>query len=571
VKDCLTRNWLAVLLVLFGALTVAAPVYALGIDSAVSGVVHDAHGTPQMGVLIQLLTPDATAVATAFTDNHGRFLIPAVLPGQYSLRATAAFFLPASRERFRLRAGAQSVVNLTMSTLFETESWLPTQSRRADEPSDDWKWTLRAAANRPLLRLVDTEDGLTVSSSAEHGHKAESQTRVSVLSGDGDFGHGGVHQQLLVSRMMEDEDGAVLLADIGTPQTPYNGAPSAEVTTGYERRTPLGGSTRMVVSYQSHPELSTGSANGVQTMRLASAQRLAFGDLVQVDAGTLLLAERLAATQIYSAPFVHVSVRAPGMVIEYGYATSRDLQTSDDLDRLQPQVVALANAQGRPLNPDGAHHQLSLSRKLGKRVLEVSAYTGRQHTGSLSGSGILATADVETQPVVVDPTTATFRLATAGYAEHGVSAELTQPVTQALSVWAAYDLGTALTLPFAAPVSLAAAQTNLQASVNSSASLGIRGTVGRTGTALRAQYRWQPRHTLTQVNSYGTAEQDAYLSFYLRQKVLSCRWLPDGMDAVIQATNLLEQGYLPVLAADGHTLYLADVPRSVQGGLAFNF
>jgi hypothetical protein len=43
------------------------------------------------------------------------------------------------------------------------------------------------------------------------------------------------------------------------------------------------------------------------------------------------------------------------------------------------------------------------------------------------------------------------------------------------------------------------------------------------------------------------------------------------MYAVVEATNLLEQGYQPVLAPDGHTLFLAQVPRAIQCGLAFNF
>jgi hypothetical protein len=31
-------------------------------------------------------------------------------------------------------------------------AWLPIERRSADEPDDDWKWTLRSTANRPLLR-----------------------------------------------------------------------------------------------------------------------------------------------------------------------------------------------------------------------------------------------------------------------------------------------------------------------------------------------------------------------------------------------------------------------------------
>jgi hypothetical protein len=36
-------------------------------------------------------------------------------------------------------------------------------------------------------------------------------------------------------------------------------------------------------------------------------------------------------------------------------------------------------------------------------------------------------------------------------------------------------------------------------------------------------------------------------------------------------TNLLAQGYQPFLSADGHTLFLAQSPRTIQAGLSFTF
>ena len=49
-------------------------------SAAISGVVRDSHGTPQMGALIELLSTDATMVASARTDDHGRYIIRAVIP-----------------------------------------------------------------------------------------------------------------------------------------------------------------------------------------------------------------------------------------------------------------------------------------------------------------------------------------------------------------------------------------------------------------------------------------------------------------------------------------------------------
>jgi hypothetical protein len=62
-----------------------------------------------------------------------------------------------------------------------------------------------------------------------------------------------------------------------------------------------------------------------------------------------------------------------------------------------------------------------------------------------------------------------------------------------------------------------------------------------------------------------------YLSFYVRQAVRWGNRLPPGLEATVDVTNLLAQGYLPFLSADGRTLFLAQSPRAIQGGVSFTF
>jgi hypothetical protein len=47
--------------------------------------------------------------------------------------------------------------------------------------------------------------------------------------------------------------------------------------------------------------------------------------------------------------------------------------------------------------------------------------------------------------------------------------------------------------------------------------------------------------------------------------------LPPGLEATIDVSNLLAEGYQPFLSADGQTLFLAQSPRTIQGGLSFTF
>jgi hypothetical protein len=553
----------------------AAVAGAASPDAAVSGVVRDAHGTPQMGALVVLMNTASSTIASAFTDDHGRYLMPSVLPGRYQVRATAAFFAPANKPNIRLQAGAQAVVNLTMNTLFEVESWLPAQRRMADEPADDWKWTLKATASRPLLRLTDPsdpDDGQSISSSGESRRKAIDQGRVMVLSGDGVFGEGGTHQVVVLNRTIENNDSAMFRADVGDPVSPYPSGGSVAVSAGYERRSMFGGSTRLVSIVQSHPEMMDAGTAGFEVLELASTQQIELGDLVEIDAGTLMEAEKLERTRVMSRPFLHATVR-PGdnVIVEYRYARSRELEGSEDLDRLKPAVAVLSDAQGRPLDPDAGHNEVAVSRKLGdKRVVTFAGYADRFNAATLTGGGAIDRSAIESMPMIADPTTGTFRFAGPAYKAKGVSVTYVEPITPALSAVFEYDLGTAL-VNDGGPTSLADLPAHLATKAEPAIRGALRGNIARTGTALKAEYRWQPINTITPVNAYNATPNQAYLTLFVRQRLWAGRFLPSGLDAVVEATNLLEQGYQPVLAPDGKTLFLAQVPRAIQAGLAFNF
>jgi hypothetical protein len=57
----------------------------------------------------------------------------------------------------------------------------------------------------------------------------------------------------------------------------------------------------------------------------------------------------------------------------------------------------------------------------------------------------------------------------------------------------------------------------------------------------------------------------------VRQSLRLGNLLPPGLDATIDVTNLLAQGYRPFLSDDGQMLFLAQAPRTIQAGLAFTF
>src|ERR1035441_253505 len=106
-------------------------------NAAVSGVVRDAQGVAQMGAMVEVLAAGSVSVATAFTDIYGRYRIANLVPGKYQVRATAALFVPASRNNLRLSMGMRATVNLTLSMLADPAAWLPVERRKADERSEE--------------------------------------------------------------------------------------------------------------------------------------------------------------------------------------------------------------------------------------------------------------------------------------------------------------------------------------------------------------------------------------------------------------------------------------------------
>ncbi len=542
--------------------------------AAVAGVVLDLHGTPQMGALVELMRVDATVVAYTFTDVHGRYVLSATAPGQYQLRASAAFLLPAVRTNLRLSPNMRAVANLTLTALVEIGNWFPAERRAASEAGDDWRWTLRSAASRPLLKVAGDEDEADVSSSGpEHISAASEQGHLTVMTDEGSFGSGGTHQALTLGRSEASGRAEVLRANLGVSPS-MGDAASVAVNAGYQRQAPFGGETRVVAGYASQPEVSAPGASGLRSVTLASSERMAFGDAVMIDAGTLLSAERLMASRVKAAPFLRAVVTpAAGFALMYRYAAAPELQSSEDMDNIQITPEILSDAHGRPVALSGSHQELAASHTVENDTQTVSVYIDTLPFVALQGGGNLSARELVGLPVAADVSTGTFRVAVHGYTAHGVSFSwthsLTHSLTPALATTFGMDLGSALARGDA-PLALGNIEAGVHTRVSPAVSASLHGTSVRTGTSFRAVYRWQPAGTLNAVNVYNAAPEQAYLSCLLRQKLWSGRRL-QGVNAVIEATNLLEEGYQPMVGPDGETLFLAQVPRTLQAGLSFSF
>ena len=556
-------------------LTFASGICSAASTAAVSGVVRDTQGVAQMGAMVQVLAAGSASVATAFTDMYGRYRIANLVPGKYQVRATAALFVPATRSNLQLATGMRATVNLTLNMLSDPTAWLPAKRRTADEPTDDWTWTLRSSANRPILRMLDDGEIVLMSDNGhENGSKGPAKRRVAVAGGSGGFGQGGEHSLLAVDRQNQNGTDLMLRTNVAVSQDGRTA--TTEMGAGYQRRGPLGNASRMVANYASHPEMSTTGGSGMQVVRVANAQRMELGDGIDVEAGGTVYAIHMVGNAVASRPFLKVAVH-PGEVwaVEYKLATSRDLQGFAGLDSIDAELPVAVMADGKLAVEGGTHQEISYSRKLGGGAITAAAYHDDIDHPVIAGTGRMGPAELglggRSSGVVMDTLTDSFRFLGAGYSSNGVRLTVSEPLTS--SLWAAleYASGTALTPGDVTAETLPELTANMHTGLGEAVTGALKGQIQQTGTKLRASYRWQPRHLVTPVNSYGTLSDQAFLSFYVRQAV---RWgdkLPQGLEATVDVTNLLAEGYRPFLSADGRTLYLAQSPRTVQAGLSFTF
>lgn len=561
-------------------LTTASIGEAVGQGAAISGVVRDAQGVAQMGALVQVLANDSSMVGTAFTDLHGRYLVAHLVPGKYDVKASAALFVPATRGNLQLRPGARAIVNLTLNTLFEPTAWLPAERRKADEPDDDWKWTLRSAANRPILRLVEDGNSMEISSSLTESSRPIGKARAAVTAGDGGFGSNGLHNVLMLNRVLDDGASMVVRTDYGTTGRPYTGGPSTEISTGYARQLGFAGAARTLVSYQSHPEMvGSGNTSGLGAIQMASAQRMQLGDMVDAEVGSAVYIVRASTAYANAArPFVKLTAHpTAAWTMGYRMATSQEMQSFDAMDAVQQEIPVAIISQGRVQTARGVHQELSVGRKAGHGVIQVAYYLDSLDRVMVAGGGALTTADIQgvsdspTGGILADATTGDFRVLGSGYKARGVNVTLSEPLSPGMWVALAYSNGAALTAKGDGLLTLADVATDLTPQMAQSMTVALKGRVVRSGTKVRAAYRWQPARLVTAVDPYGAFGDQAYFSCYLRQAIRLGDLLPAGLEATVDVTNLLAQGYRPVETADGHTLFLAQAPRTVQGGLAFTF
>ena len=557
--------WILVLL--------ALPAAAADKPGSISGYVRDSHGVPQMGAVVEIFTTSAAQTVRAFTDANGHYSARNLLPGVYDVKVSAVSFLPSLRESVALPAGTHRVVNLTLNTLFEALQLLP-QQRSAAEEDDDWKWTLRSIANRPILRLRD--DGpLVVVSRSESKDDRSLKAQVILLAGSDSDGYGGspdMGTAFTVERSLFTSDTLSFDGNLGYGE----GNPAGALRASYSRSMPDGSRPELAVTFRRFA--SPGSAlkdAALQALSVSLQDSTAVGDFLEFQYGgefqAVQFMGRVAAFQPWGSADLHVS---PNTVLEYRYATSEPStrpakgfeSAPADLSESGPRM-SLAGSQ--PQLERAHHHEVSLSRRLGKNALQVAVYSDRISNAALTGVGDV-TAD--SGVFLPDVYSGTFTYNGGNFETRGVRAVVQRKFGHGITGTVDYAFGGVLTVD-RVNLSWEDADAALRTELRHSAAFKMAGAVPGSHTRWIASYRWTSGSALTPVDMFDASpgQTDPYLSFFLRQPLPQLSFLPGRMEALVDVRNLLEEGYVPVLGQDGHTIYLVQSARSIRGGVAFNF
>jgi len=560
-------------LVFFTALIAlsAAPVQGAA-PGSVSGMVRDSAGVPQIGAVVQLLRPDLSVLASVYTNSNGRFNIPVSLPGRYALKAMGVSFLPSLRENVRVRAN--TVVNLTLNTLYEVVQWLPAEPTAHNARNqDDWAWTLRSAANRPLLRWL--EDGPLVVVSDGSGAAPKLKARLMATGEEGTFGESGER----ISATVEEtpSNSRELLAHVDFAPGTNAGM---ESMLGFRQDLGFSGSVQTVAAAAVHPEIEGSGAEGLDEASVRSWETLNLGDEFEAEAGSnqvlARFAENAPGTLAAALPFASVGWRDGDSAVRYRMTTFLPGRGGAEESEARAWLPEVSVRNGNLVLEHGLHQELGWQRQTDASGLSVLVYTDRIDNPVMEAMSHFAAGDAEAAQVLLDRNTGLLHAAGPDFASTGMLATFERRLPGGNQVRLSYANGDALVMTAAAagsprPAALPQVLAGAHPHHAQMYSLSFSGTLDGTRTRWRASYRWQPEDTVTQVAPFALDASEPYLNLHIRQPIHLRRDGTGGLEGLLDVRNLLAQGYRPFLLSDGSLLIFAQDQRSIRAGLSFSF
>jgi len=576
--------------VFFAALSVCASAPPAAAQSnhksnrgALSGIVRDPAGIPQLGATVEILSeaPGVLLTYQVLTNTEGVFREGNLPPGSYTVRVTLAGFLPALEKHIQISSSLTTVVRLQLESLFASIEELRRAPLNGTAEPDDWKWVLRSASGmRPVLQWHEEDTDDTSAMVADVGAPRH--------AGEVAF-TGGARRPGSVSNIdaapgtmfsydqRYDQDSHLVFAgQVSYDQdAPAGGLATVWLPMGSQLESPR---TTMVLR-----EAKIGPQGPIfRGARIDQSGSMTFGDRVMVRVGgeyVLVGAGESAwsvrprtdlqtrLSQNWYLDAIYASLPASVSNGDNSIAELTDSSPPSPLSGAMDQLdafPALLFHDGRAVLENGRHEELAADRKLDAHsLLQIAAFHDDNSHVALFGRG----NDLPTAEYFQDYYSNSFAYDGGSSVSWGARAALRERISDDLELTTIYAFSGALVPVAGADGGLRDA---LRTAPKHSAAVKLSGKVPVTHTTLTAGYKWINGLALSRVDPYGEAiyDMNPYLHIGIRQPL---PWTSMGhWEANAECDNLLAQGNVTVTTRDGQVL-LVPAFRSFRGGLSLQF
>jgi len=155
-------------IVMCSILGAAAPALAQGGRAEINGTVMDVQKAVLPGVIVSVTNEDTGLMREAVTDAEGRYIIPQLLPGPYTVKASLSGFQEMVRNGMVVRVGEELTVPLTLAVAGVAETLVVTAEAPLVESTSNRIGTnitsgeidALPSANRSQFSLMQTIPGL---------------------------------------------------------------------------------------------------------------------------------------------------------------------------------------------------------------------------------------------------------------------------------------------------------------------------------------------------------------------------------------------------------------------------
>jgi hypothetical protein len=571
----------------------AAPVR---LNGAITGVVSDNLGIPQMGATVLLFNRQDRALHKLQTNDRGEFAFAGLLPDLYSVRVSLTTFLPAFKRNIAVQPGRRSILHVSLNTLLSTiQLTYPSALESGSIMSDDWKWALRGATStRPVLRYSPVTP--PARSTTRAAVFSDTRGVLKVSAGDGSIASGVANEAdmgttFALATSLYGNNLLKVSGNLGYGS--QTGVPSAAFRTSYSREF-AGGTPEVSVTMRQlylPARLSAALAGNetalpaLRSMTAGFSDESRIGDNVTMKYGLTLDAISFLDNVTYFSPYAQISYATPdGGKVDVTYTSGNarpelarssvselDVQQSLNTLGMFPRI-SLRGA--RPKIQRGEEYEIAYSKRFGDRTYAVSAYHELVRNAALSmvaPDGMFTGGDI-----LPDIFTGNAVFNIGDRENSGFTAAVTQQIGDYISASVTY--GSEGALRVAATEMKTGGADELRSLIRSrrkhAATARVNLTAPKAGTHLIASYQWNGNQRWAMsghLYSVQATRPMPGLNVYVRQPLPRVASLPWRMEATADLRNMLAQGYSTLNTASGQKILLVEMPRSFRGGLAFIF